>query len=138
MCASKTIRKLLTAMLALAIALWAEAGLALVDGDRVMQCSMTMHQIQGMGNMPCCPGNEAQSPATAPERPPCCSISNSPERPLAFVVSSQQGKAPTLDVVATVSAEIAAPVALPSALWRSADAPRFVKPVLELKSDFRI
>ena len=47
------------------IALWAEAGLALVEGDQVMQCSMSAHEMQAMGDMPCCPGEEMLSPAVA-------------------------------------------------------------------------
>ena len=138
MWSNATIRKLLTAMLALAIALWAEAGVALVAGDRVMQCSMSMHEMQAMGNMPCCPLDEAQAPVSALEHPQCCSIRNLPERPLGFVVSPQQTKAPSLDVVAAVSAGPGAFSAQHFAVAHDFDAPRFIKPVLELKTDLRI
>ena len=133
-----TIRKALTAMLALAIALWAEAGLALVAGDQVMRCSMTIHHMQAMGEMPCCPGDESQAPATATNRPPCCSGSNSPERPLGFVVGSERTTAHLTDAVASVPASCALPAVQHFGAWRSADAPRFVKLVLELKTDLRI
>lgn len=135
---SATIRKLLTAMLALAIALWAEARLALVPSDQVMQCTMTMHEMQAMGDMPCCPGDEALAPSYATERPPCCSVSNSPERPLAFVVGSERATTHPTDAVARIPAGFSPPTAHHFGVWRDADWPRFVKPVLELKTDLRI
>ena len=122
---STTSRKLLVSLLTLMIAFWAEAGLALVEGDQVMQCSMSAHEMQAMGDMPCCPGEEMLSPALAHERPPCCSVSQMPERPLGFVISSVKSKAPALEVVAAVPASSAAPAADGGEIWRSADAPRF-------------
>jgi hypothetical protein len=133
-----TFRKLTTALLAVAVAVWATAGLALVQGDQVMQCSMSAHEMQAMGNMPCCPMQEMLSLAISGERPPCCSVSQAPERPLGFVVSAKQVKAQSLDVVALLPATFAAPAANHFGVWRSEDAPRFVKPVLELKTDLRI
>jgi hypothetical protein len=135
---STTIRKAATAMLVLTIALWAEAGLALVAGDQVMQCSMTMHQMQAMGDMSCCPGDEGQAPALSGERPPCCSISNAPERPLGFVVNSERTTVHPTDAVVDVAASMAPQATQLFGVWRSALAPRFVKPVLELKTDLRI
>ena len=132
-----TIRKLLTSMLVLAVGLWAEAGLALLAGDQVMQCTMTMPEMQAMGLMTCCPGDDAQAPALSEKRPPCCSISNAAERPLGFVVSSDRTTHAT-DAVASLPASFTAPVAQHFGVWRSADASRFVKPVLELKTDLRI
>jgi Tfp pilus assembly protein PilV len=127
----------LTAMLMLAIALWAEAGLALMATDQVLQCSMTTHQMQSMGEMTCCPGDEAQGPALNGERPPCCSVSNEAERPLAFVVSSERATTHLPDAVATVGS-VAPQASQHYGVWRSALAPRVVKPVLELKTDLRI
>ena len=135
---SATSRKLLISLLTLAIALWAEAGLALVEGDQAMQCSMSAHEMHAMGDMPCCPGEEMSSPALGHERPPCCSVSQTPERPLGFVVSSVKSKAAALEVVAVLPAATAAPAATGSEAWRSADAPRFVKPVVDLKTVLRI
>jgi len=112
--AKATTRKLTSTLLIMMIALWAEAGLALVQGDQVMQCSMSMHQMQAMGEMTCCPIDEAQSPAMSAERPPCCSVSSQPERPLGFVVSAKRVVEPGSK-------------SLP-----------FIKPVLELKTDLRI
>jgi hypothetical protein len=132
-----TFRKLLTAILMLAIALWAEAGLALVEGDRVMQCSMSAHEMQAMGGMPCCPGEEMQALALPGERPPCCSASNAPERPLGFEVSSQRTMAQPLDAATAVSGSLPQ-TTQQFETWRSVDALCFVKPVLELKTDLRI
>ena len=135
----RTFRKLLTAVLVLAIVLWAEAGLALVEGHQVMQCSMSAHEMQAMGgDMPCCPGEELQAPALSGERPPCCLVSNAPERPLGFVVNSERTTAHPTDAVANVTQGFAPQLTQHFAAWRSADAPRFVKPVLELKTDLRI
>jgi hypothetical protein len=132
-----TFRKLLTAMLVLSIALWAEAGLALVEGDQVMQCSMSAHEMQDMGDMTCCPNDGMQSPALSGERPPCCSVSNAPGRPLGFVVSSQRMMAQPSDVATAVSGSVPQ-TAQQFGIWRSVDAPRIVKSVLELKTDIRI
>jgi len=134
---SPTFRRLLTALLVLAIALWAEAGLALVEGDQVMQCSMSAHEMQAMGEMTCCPDDGMQAPALSGERPPCCSVSNAPERPLGFVVSSQRTMAQPLDVATAVSGS-QPQTAQQFGIWRSADTPRFLRPVLELKTDLRI
>jgi hypothetical protein len=135
---STTIRKTLTAMLVLAITSWAEAGLALVAGDQAMQCSMTMQQMQAMGSMTCCPDGDAHVPALSKERPQCCSVSQTPERPLGFVVNSERAISHTLDLAAVLPADSAASAAQHFGIWRSADAPRFIKPVLELKTDLRI
>jgi hypothetical protein len=133
----KTLRKLITTLLAVTIALWAEAGLALVEGDQVMQCSMTMQRMQAMGSMTCCTTSETRVPALSNERPSCCSISQVPERPLGFVVNSEAATGHSLDVVTSLP-EFTAPAAPHFEVWRSAAVPRFIKPVLELKTDLRI
>ncbi len=133
-----TTRKLLVSLLTLMIALWAEAGLALVEGNQVLQCSMSAHQMQAMGDMTCCPGEGMASPAVAPERPPCCSVSNAPERPIGFEVSSKRVTAQQSDAVAELPASANLPMAQSRRAWLSADAPRFVRPILELKTDLRI
>jgi hypothetical protein len=130
-----TIGKVLTAMLAMAIVLWAEAGLALLAGDQVMQCTMTMHRGQAMS---CCPDEPASLPQLAAGRPPCCSVSNAPERPLAFVVSSERLVLHPQDAVVAGPAAFAPPVAQHLGIWRGADALRFVRPILDLKTDLRI
>jgi len=132
---SSTIRKTLTAMLMLAIVLWAEAGLALVAGNQVMQCSVTMHHGLAM-SMPCCPDEELQVPAAT--HPECCSNGDAPERPLGFVVSSKLAKPHLMDMAADVPASLSPLMVQYFGVSRSGDAPRFVKPVLELKTDLRI
>ena len=138
MSASATFRKTLVSLLMLMIAFWAEAGLALVDGDQVLQCSMSAHEMQAMGEMPCCPGEEMLAPAMAHERPPCCSVSNAPDRPFAVEVSSKQVKSQHLDVVAVLSGGATATVAQSRKALLQPDAPDFVRHVLELKTDLRI
>ena len=133
-----TLPKLITTLLAVAIALWAEAGLALVQGDQVMRCSMTIQQMQAMGSMTCCPTSETRVPALSNERPPCCSISQVPERPLGFVVNSERATSHSLDVDTSLPEQRKAPAAPHFGVCRSADVPRFIKPVLELKTDLRI
>jgi hypothetical protein len=151
MSGNATIRKVLTAMLALAILLWAEAGLALVAGDQVMACrTMMMHgpastmaasddtDMADSGAMPCCPSDPAQAPVLAADHPPCCSVSNDAERPLAFLVNSERSTTHPTDPAAAADSSF---VPTPSQYFgemRSADAPRFVKPILELKTDLRI
>jgi hypothetical protein len=138
------IRKAVTAMLMLAIALWAEAGLALVAGDQVMECSMTMHRAQLLAAaddsasqaMPCCPEEQAQAPAA--KHPECCANGDSAERPLGFVVSSERHTVHPLESVAEAAAGLAPQTARGFGVWRSALASRYVKPILELKTDLRI
>lgn len=125
-------------LLTLVIALWAEAGLALVESDQAMQCSMSAHEMQAMSDMPCCPGEEMLAPAMAHERPPCCLVSNAPERPLAVEVSSKRVTAQHTDAVAQLPASAMLPVAQSRRAWQSADTPQFARPVLELKTDLRI
>jgi hypothetical protein len=139
------IRKAVTAMLMLAIALWAEAGLALVAGDQVMECSMTMHRAQAMAAaegsasqpMSCCPEEQAQA-TPASSRPECCTGGDAAERPLGFVVSSERHAAHPLESVAEAAADLAPQTAKGFGVWRSALASRYVKPILELKTDLRI
>jgi len=136
--AKATTRKLTSTLLIMMIALWAEAGLALVQGDQVMQCSMSMHQMQAMGEMSCCPIDEAQSPAMSAERPPCCSVSSQPERPLGFVVSAKRVEAASLELVAVVPQMVAAPANRSTGVEPGSKSLPFIKPVLELKTDLRI
>jgi hypothetical protein len=138
MSAKTTFRKVASAGLMLLIALWAEAGVALVQGDQVMQCSMSMHEMQSLGAMSCCPMDEAQAPSALSERPPCCSVSNVPEQPLGFIVSSDRVKAPSLQVLAVAQTAVAELADRSIGQRHDADAPQFVKPVLELKTDLRI
>jgi hypothetical protein len=133
-----TIHRVLTATLALTVVLWAEAGLALVDGDQAMQCSMTAHEMQAMVDMPCCPGDEMPLPAMSHERPPCCSVSNAPDRPFAVEVGSKQVKSQHSDAVAGLRNVAVAPIAQSLRVRLQADVPSFVRPVLELKTDLRI
>ena len=147
------IRKVLTAMLVLAILLWAEAGLALVAGDRVMACHAMMLSgqagtmaatddaattAQEPDAMPCCPEGPAKAPAMSENHPPCCSVSNDAERPLAFLVSSERTTPhPLSTAAATVGTVVGSPAHYFGEL-QSAEAPHFVKPILELKTDLRI
>jgi hypothetical protein len=133
-----TIRRVLTATLALTLVLWTGAGLALVDGDQVMQCSMSAHEMQAMGDMPCCPGREMLTPAMTHERPLCCSVSNAPERPLAVEVGYKQVKSQQPDGVSGLPGHAVEPIAQSRGDWLRADVPNFVRPVLELKTDLRI
>ena len=133
-----TFRKLTTAMVALSIVLWSGAGLAQVWCGPVKQCTMTADEMQAMAEAACCPEADASAPSVAVATPPCCAVSNVPERPVAFVVSGERVKAASLDLVAVLPAIGAAPAANHFGVRRSADAPRFVRPVLELKTDLRI
>jgi hypothetical protein len=131
-----TIRKLATAVLVLAILVWAEAGLALVLDQPVMQCSMSAHEMQAMGEMPCCPDDAAVAPASSHAQ--CCANGDLPERPLGFVLSSAKQEAQSLEVAAELPLGSAAPASHRSVAWQSDDTPRYVKSVLERKTDLRI
>ena len=146
-----TIRKVLTATLALTILLWAEAGLALVAGDRAMACqTMMMHgysstmaasddsDMADPDAMPCCPSAPAQIPMLAENHPPCCSVSNDAERPLAFLFSSERTTPHPLAPAATTAGSFVPALAQYFGEMRSANAPRHVKPILDLKTDLRI
>jgi hypothetical protein len=138
------IRKLLTVMLALIVLLWTEAGLALLMGDQVVQCrampTMMHSHSQAVADdaMPCCPADPGRTPKPAASHPPCCSSSEVPERPLAFLVNSNRAVSHLLDTVAEVPAKFAPPLAHNFGELKNPDAPLFVKPVLDLKSDLRI
>ena len=133
-----TFRKLTTAMVALAIVLWSGTGLAQVWCGPVEQCSMTAGEMQAMAEATCCPEADASVPSVAVATPPCCAVSNVPERPVAFVVSGERVESTSLDVVAVLPAKGAVPAAGDFGYSRSANASRFDKPVLELKTDLRI
>lgn len=137
MSARTTSRKLLVSLLMLVIALWAEAGLALVEGDQAMQCSMSVHEMQAMSDRPCCPGEEMVAPAMSHGRPPCCSVSNAPERPLAVEVISKRVVQQS-NAVVQMASSAPLPASQAREAWQSADAPRFIKAVLELKTDLRV
>ena len=144
------IRKVLTATLALAILLWVEAGLALVAGDRVMACHAMMHAAGGtmaasdnagmadLDAMPCCPDGPGKTPAIAVNHPPCCSVSNDAERPLAFMVSSERPTPHPLDTAVRTAGNFVPGPEHNFGELRTADSPRFVRPILELKTDLRI
>jgi len=131
-----TIRRLAAVTLVLAILGWAEAGLALAPEQPAMQCSMSAHEMVSMGDMPCCPDDAAIAPAGSHAQ--CCANGDVPERPLGFVVSSAKQKAQPLRLAAELPLGSAAPVAHRSRAWQSDDVSRYVKPVLELKTDLRI
>lgn len=149
-----TIRKLLTKMLALTILLWAEAGLALLPGDQIMQCparmSMPGHSqtmaaaddaaanADDSDAMPCCPADPGHTPKLAASHPPCCSSKDAPERPLAFLVNCERLTSHPLDTVATMAVGFAPRLAEPYGELRSAHPPDIVKPGLDLKSQLRI
>ena len=147
------IRLTLTAMLALVIALWAEAGLALLPGDQVMQCrAMVLHgrahamttsdataaDAEDSDAMPCCPADTSRVPKATSSHPPCCSSNDAPERPLAFLIGPERLTSHPSEMDARAAILFAPPLAQLAGELRSADAPRCVKPVLDLKSDLRI
>lgn len=148
-----TIRKALTVTLALAIVLWAEVGLALLPGDQVMQCrAMVLHgQAHAMTaadeaaanaddseGMPCCPADGSRVPKMTSSHPPCSSSNDVPERPLAFLIGPERLTSHPSDMDTRAVVLFAPPLAQHAGELGSADAPRLVKPVLDLKTDLRI
>ena len=142
----------MAAMLGLAILLWAEAGLALVAGDRVMAChAMLLHgqagtmaaadnadqAAQDSDTMSCCPA-PGKGAVVAVDHPSCCSVSNDAERPVAFLVSFERPTPHPVDAAAVAAGGLLPTPAHCFGALRSTDGPRFVKPILELKTDLRI
>lgn len=151
-----TTRRWLSLMLALAIALWAEAGLAIPPAEAVgMRChSQAMHADQpqlseggqasspaavpkeSASSMPCCPDQPA-SPHTCGD-PPCCTASDMPVRPLAFVLVPGTSLAKHSSAKGRSTAILPAPQPQAGVPATIAGAPLYVRPITEKKTDLRI
>jgi hypothetical protein len=153
MSSQRTSRAILSLMLALAIAAWAEPGLAMMPASgHAAQCHARMmhghHHAspaamrmatscchQRVNSMPCCPAHPSSPPSHCGDRSDCCAISTQPARPLAFLVSGNLLS--QLNTNGLAGAELLPP--RQSSLFSPlADSPQFVKPVFDLKTDLRI
>jgi hypothetical protein len=94
--------------------------------------------VEDSDAMPCCPDEPGQVPKLVVDHPPCCASSDVPERPFAFLVSSERQISHPVDTVAEVAASFEPPLAQACGELRSSNAAHFVRPVLDLKSDLRI
>jgi hypothetical protein len=132
----RLIRAILSLMLALSFALWAESGLAMLAADHGARCHAQMSHMQPH-TMPCCPMHVASAPSGFFEPPPCCNLTNQPARSLAFLITSSKPPSIQLSACGTAGA-ITAPVQRISAFLLVADTPPFVKPIFDKKTDLRI
>ena len=138
MSSQRAIRRTLSLMLALSIALWAEDGLAMLTADHGAQCHSRMSHTQQQAHpMPCCPMHAASVPSSFFEPPTCCDLSNQPARPLAFLVISGKSRSSQLGA-RSAAAAMFVPSQRSSAFFLIADSPPFVKPVFDKKTDLRI
>jgi hypothetical protein len=129
-------RAMLSLMLALSFASWAESGLAILAADHGARCHAPMPYMQPH-TMPCCPMHMASAPSSFFEPPPCCNLTNQPARSLAFLLTTGKSRSSQLSACGTARA-ITVPAQRSSAFLLVADTPPFVKPVFDKKTDLRI
>jgi len=154
MSSRRAVRRALSLVVVLAIAAWAEPGLAMLPAaGQMAKCHtrmMHMHHQAGpaamhkatscchqrVNSMPCCPEHPALPPAQCGSAQECCAVSSQPSRPLAFLVSGN----PLLfqsNANGPAGANFVAPPQS-SIFLLIADSPRFIRPVFDLKTDLRI
>ena len=132
------IRRVLSLMLALSVAMWAGTGLGMLPAGLGLQCHTQMaHMHQPASSMPCCPSHAGSVPANFFAPPPCCDMSKQPARPVAYLATSGKSRSNQLRANSGGSL-ISAPLQRRSALLRIAASPPFAKPVFDLKTDLRI
>lgn len=138
-------------ILALSVALWAQAAAASSSSDdtasecqsHAMHMQRAMHgsQVEAEG---CCPMHAAVLAdcslhlvmLLAPVAPPdCCALSGAPAPATEFLTSSSAPEQPQ-DSASEIRR--AAPLSLERATFSEAATPRFTKPVFDLKTDLRI
>ncbi len=141
-------RSVLSAMLVLVIALGAEAAIPTpVPSGHAAQCAArTVFQVchhampvsckRHASPAPCCPSHSLTSPATCLDRPGCCTLSNLPARPSAFLIVSRGPL--SLDLSATRSAGVDRDLSWRSLRANTSDSPPFLRPVFDRKADLRI
>ena len=130
----------------LAVLVWAQAGLATVPGSgHGPQCHGQMSAVHSKAHAMsagCCP-RHASSMQACPSHPKqafilayrsdCCSISNRPSQPVAFVVTPR-----VMQPGIHVSASPALAAFLIDRGTRPDQAPRFIQSIFDKKADLRI
>jgi len=151
MSSRQQIRKASSLILAIALVLWAGAGVATVQtSNNSRQCRARMSHLYratsaAMHAMSpgCCPGHVSSKPgctsypAAAPPRdyrPDCCDLSNLPARPRAFLIASHTPVELTAHTTAGPSLVSSPPR---GGLWLG-ESPPFTKRVFDMKTDLRI
>jgi hypothetical protein len=144
------LRTMATAMLIVAVALWAETGCAMICGfsEPAAAChagspSAAAHSVTQMGSA-CCPRSAAAKPE-CPSRslvslscaghPDCCAIGNHPARRFAYPVTSSRSI--PLEMFAATASALEA-FSLRSDEPSRDESPPFTKPVCDKKTDLRI
>ncbi|MGB7555284.1 MAG: hypothetical protein WBM04_12995 [Candidatus Korobacteraceae bacterium] len=140
MISRSAVRKRLSLVLSLVIVLWADTGLAMPlasgHGSKCHAQMAHMHQ-HATHSMPCCPSHTAFALTQLGDPHVCCDISSQPARPLAFLVA--YGRSLSVQLRASgPTGTILPPIQSRAALLSIKQAPHFVRPVFELKTDLRI
>jgi hypothetical protein len=136
----RAIRRVLSLILVLSLASWAEAGLIALENSQSLKCARMGHMHQHMMHSalsPCCPSDIAAQLSYSAGRPNCCDVSNQPARPLAALVVPNRSLSVQLNASAPATAALV-PRQQASAFPVAAGSPSFVKPVSDLKTDLRI
>jgi hypothetical protein len=154
MMSRQQVRRAASLVLAIALLVWAEDGVAMLSAAGVaMQCrahmshthqsaATVMHHPMASGH---CHGhaNANRSCASHPDmlllpasRPDCCAVGDRPSRPVAFLIASGRSLAIDLGFKVFVGTDLLASPRL-SGLWTAESAP-FTRDVLEKKTDLRI
>lgn len=132
----------------MAIILCAQTGLATpILSTHTAQCHARMSQVRQHATpasckhhssvAPCCPSHSVTALTNCVDRPACCTLSNQPAQPLAFLIVSRAPLA--LGLSASRSASVDLDLLRRSRrAFPTADSPPFVKPVLDRKADLRI
>ena len=133
-------RQVLSLILALSVASWAETCLMALENSQSSKCDRMGHVHQHMMHSalsPCCPSDPAAQLSYSAGRPNCCDVSSQPVPPLAVLVVPNRSLSVQLSATDPVTAALA-PRQQTSLLPVGAKPPPFVKPVSDLKTDLRI
>jgi hypothetical protein len=135
----RTMRRILSLVLALSVGLWAQCGLGMPSAAaHGPQCHAAMsHSHNVAAAMPCCPLHATSAAVHLFDPPRCCDLSSQPARPLASTVVPGKFRSGQLSAKGATGGMLS-PRQEDSAFLRAADSPPFVKPVFDLKTDLRI
>lgn len=140
-------------MLAVCLLLWAETGLAMSSAPgRGRRCHAHMQHMERasasipdamtpgccprhMSSKPACPSHSLPSPHQA-SRPDCCSLTNQPVRPLAFLIAS--GSPLSLESSTTLLLDFRGDPSQDRGSISIAESAPQVRAVLDQKADLRI
>lgn len=153
-----TTRRIVSLMLVLVVAVWAQSGLGAAPADGAgMHCRSHANAIhpaisragtqalsslaacpeEHANSMPCCPSQSESLPPECGDRP-CCAVSGEPVRPLAFLVVSSTSLEKRLSPNGPLTGMVPAVERGEPVARGLTDAPPYVQSVTEKKTDLRI